>query len=255
MRLSQLWYRFIQWLWFGPSVLSDHPKFKVLKTRGLIPIKLHRSDGVVYGDVGFPGFWVSMQARFLGLWASRYFCGYYHRSNAWALSHWKHVPCYKNPCDLMIYQEIVVEHKPDIIIECGTFCGGSALFLADVCDLMGEGLVATIDINHDIFLPVESQQILPFGRKSYLYRPEHERILYIIGQSDTDPSVVEHLKQFIDSDTQVMVILDSAHDYEHVKKQLELYSPLVTPGQYLIVEDTNAGWQVKKEVYKHDTVH
>jgi cephalosporin hydroxylase len=35
-----------------------------------------------------------------------------------------------------------------------------------------------------------------------------------------------------------MVILDSAHLTDHVRKELEMYAPIVSPGCYLIVNDT-----------------
>jgi cephalosporin hydroxylase len=252
--MKRLWYRFIQWLWFGRSLLPEHPRYTVRKTKGFAPTQLQRSDKAIFDGVSFFEPWNRMKDRFLSRWVVRYFCRYYHRSNAWALSHWRNVPCYKNPCDLMVYQEIVTKNKPDIIIECGTFFGGTTLFLADLCDSLDNGLVATLDIRSDVRLLNETgyrDQHRLLKNLPISCRPQHPRILYLIGCDDTDPDILEFLTTYINSDTKVMVILDSSHRYKHVKKQLELYAPLVTPGQYLIVEDTNAGWQVKKDLFTH----
>jgi cephalosporin hydroxylase len=40
----------------------------------------------------------------------------------------------------------------------------------------------------------------------------------------------------------VMVVLDSDHSAAHVRKEIELYGPLVTPGCHLVVEDTIFGY-------------
>ncbi len=142
---------------------------------------------------------------------------------------WCGVRTYKLPLDLWIYQEIIHETKPDIIIETGTANGGSALYLAHLCQLMQKGRVISVDIRPD------SQ------------RPRHDLISYITGSS-TDLDTLRQVREQIGPDDSIMVILDSDHRMHHVLEELRLYAPLVTAGQYLIVEDTNVnGHPVNKE--------
>jgi cephalosporin hydroxylase len=140
----------------------------------------------------------------------------------WRNTFWHGVRIVKCPLDLWVYQELLFDLRPDLIIECGTAHGGSALFLANMCDLLGHGEVVTIDIEE---------------RDG---RPTHERIEYVRG-STTDPHVVAHVKERIKSggEKSVMVLLDSDHSRDHVFDELRIYSDFVTPGSYLIVEDTN----------------
>ena len=44
---------------------------------------------------------------------------------------WFGFPTLKSPLDLWIYQELVVRTRPEVILETGTFRGGSALYLGD----------------------------------------------------------------------------------------------------------------------------
>src|ERR1700735_4179074 len=62
----------------------------------------------------------------------RLYYGYPERT--WQNTTWLGVPVNKFPTDLWIYQEILTELRPDWIIETGTSEGGSAYFLACVCD-------------------------------------------------------------------------------------------------------------------------
>jgi cephalosporin hydroxylase len=112
-----------------------------------------------------------------------------------------------------------METRPDLIIETGTNMGGSALFLASMCDLLSNGEIVTIDI----------------GERPD--RPDHPRITYLLGSS-TDPDVLAQLTSKLESANRVMVILDSDHSEGHVFDELTTLGPLVTPGCYLIVEDT-----------------
>src|SRR5476649_2945966 len=54
----------------------------------------------------------------------------------------------KSPMDFWVYQEIIFEKKPDVIIEIGNHRGGSTLALAHICDRLDRGRVIGLDISH-----------------------------------------------------------------------------------------------------------
>jgi cephalosporin hydroxylase len=145
---------------------------------------------------------------------------YESKEDTWKNTFWLGTPTQKCPLDLWVYQEIIFQIKPDVIIECGTYGGGSASYLASICDFLNHGEIITIDI------------------KSTEGRPEHKRITYLLGSS-TSREIVEEVRDFIKNKNRVMVILDSDHNKEHVLRELEIYSSFVSIGSYLIVEDTN----------------
>lgn len=133
---------------------------------------------------------------------------------------WLGVKTWKCPLDLWVYQELLYRVRPDVVVETGTYKGGSAYFMAGIFDLMSHGRVLTIDVDED-------------GD-----RPEHERIDYLTGSS-VDPAVLARVRQEVAGTETVLVILDSDHRRDHVLAELREYSRIVTPGSYLIVEDTN----------------
>lgn len=143
----------------------------------------------------------------------------YARGDEWNPK-WMGVAALKCPFDLWVYQEILHETRPEVILETGTARGGSALFLASILDMLGGGEVVSIDI---------------------VRRPEwptHPRVTYVTGSS-TSAAVLEDVRRRIAGKSRVMVILDSDHKKDHVLGELQAYAPLVTRGMYLIVEDTN----------------
>jgi cephalosporin hydroxylase len=150
------------------------------------------------------------------------------QGKTWASNSFLGTPVQKCPFDLFEYQSIIHEKRPELIIECGTAYGGSALFMATNCETIGLGEIVSIDINK-------------FGEV-----PQHKRITYIYGSS-VSAEVLQRVRQIAKKHKKVMVILDSDHSKEHVLNELDHYHHLVTPGQYLIVEDTNVnGHPVRK---------
>jgi cephalosporin hydroxylase len=135
---------------------------------------------------------------------------------------WMGYELLKCPLDLWIYQELIVREQPDLIVEVGTYKGGSALYLAHICDAVGKGSIVTIDVD----------------ASHASIRPQHERIRYVLGSS-VDPEIFSLIKSIAESKSNVMVILDGDHRCDQVLKELKLYQSLIGPGGYVIVEDTN----------------
>jgi cephalosporin hydroxylase len=143
----------------------------------------------------------------------------HRRGGTWIATSWLGVAAWKCPLDLWVYQELIHEIRPDLIVETGTAFGGSALYLASICDLVGQGEVVTIDVSE------------------FPSRPRHGRITYLLGSS-TAPAVVAQVAAMAEG-KRALVILDSDHRKEHVLEELKAYSPLVGRGSYIVVEDTN----------------
>lgn len=140
----------------------------------------------------------------------------------WAETYWLGKQVVKCPMDLWVYQEIIFETKPELIIETGTSGAGSAWFFAHILDQIGRGQIVTVD------------------KDSYphLCLP-HPRINYLVGDS-IGAKIAREITSMAAS-RRTMVSLDSLHTYDHVARELALYGPLVTRGCYLVVEDTGTG--------------
>jgi cephalosporin hydroxylase len=152
----------------------------------------------------------------------RQFNRLYYDSTVWGNGNtrWFGTTILKCPTDMWIYQEILYELKPDVIVETGTFNGGSAFFFASLFDLLGRGEVITID--------VEARE----------ERPKHSRITYLNGFS-TSKEIFGEVKELIKNKEKIMVVLDSDHSKQNVLNELRMYNDIVTVNSYLIVEDTN----------------
>jgi cephalosporin hydroxylase len=125
----------------------------------------------------------------------------------------------KSPTDFWVYQEIIYETRPDVIIEIGNYCGGSTLALAHLCDCLGHGRVIGVDLSH---------ANVPETVRS------HARITLIEGDAGIS---FDRVASLIEPEDKVLIIEDSSHTYENTMQALNTYSRLVKPGGYFIVED------------------
>jgi cephalosporin hydroxylase len=125
----------------------------------------------------------------------------------------------KQPLDFWVYQELIHEFRPDVIIEVGSYKYGFTLALAHLCDNIGNGRVIGIEIEpYDVPEQVKN----------------HKRIKTYRGDAVTS---FEAIAKTIKSGESVMVIEDSSHTYDNTLRVMEAYSKLIHVGGWLIVED------------------
>ena len=140
---------------------------------------------------------------------------------------WMGRPIIQFPQDMVAMQEIIWAVKPDLIIETGVARGGSVLYYASLLELIGgDGKVLGIDVD-----------IRAHNRAAIESHPMFHRLELYEGSS-IDSATVEHAAAQAEQAGTVLVALDSNHTHDHVLRELELYSPFVTKGSYLVVFDT-----------------
>lgn len=143
----------------------------------------------------------------------------HHKDIVFDKMKWQGVRILKNPMDLWIYQEILFETRPEVIIEIGSANGGTTLFLAHMSEIISEdgSVVISIDIDRSN------------------YKVSHPRIKSITGDSLSD-SVFDEVAGYC-AGRKVLIIHDADHTEESVYANLVKYGSLVTSGSYFIVED------------------
>ena len=138
---------------------------------------------------------------------------------------WLGRPVIQLPDDLMRLQEAVYALRPDVIIETGVAHGGSLVFNASLCRLLGRGRVIGVDV-----------AIRPHNRQAIEQHALSSYITLIDGDS-IDPATLARVKAEVRSGERVMVLLDSDHRRAHVRAELEAYGELVSVGSYIVAAD------------------
>ena len=150
----------------------------------------------------------------------------FHELPVWDSLSFGGVKIIKNPLDLWMVQQIIHEQRPDFIIETGTLEGGSALFYAYTLNAIGltHSRVITVDIGSD-------------AAKAFS-NPLWKKYVDFYHGSSTDPRIVAQIAGRVKG-KKTLIALDSDHRMFHVLRELQMYSPMLDKGEYIIVEDTH----------------
>ena len=149
---------------------------------------------------------------------------WYYNTFVWKKTSWMGVTTWKSVSDMWNYQEILSELKPSLVIEFGTNQGGSALFFATIMKRIGQPFkVLSVDVTHKHLDPAAQRD------------PD----ILFVESSSTVPAIAEHIKRLkSEFPGKIFAILDSDHSMDHVLAEMKLLRPLLSTGDYLLVEDS-----------------
>lgn len=142
---------------------------------------------------------------------------YHQKEIVFDRASWMGLRIWKNPLDAWIYQEILYEVKPDLVVEIGSRYGGSTQYFANLLDIMDHGQVLSIDTERSE------------------YECKHPRVTALTGDS-ADPAILSQVDDFC-RDRRVFVIHDADHSQAKVAEDLRNYSRYVSLNSYFVVED------------------
>jgi cephalosporin hydroxylase len=166
-----------------------------------------------------------MGFNFIYSLAKRYYHLWYYNANVWQQTTWMGVQTYKSPMDMWNYQEILVSLQPSVVIEFGTWHGGSALFFSSVMRQIGRPYVV---VSVDITASRISE------------KTKSDPNIRLLTMSSGSPEVrgsIKTLRQNFPGPA--FAILDSDHSRQHVLAEMVNLRDILVAGDYLVVEDSN----------------
>lgn len=126
-----------------------------------------------------------------------------------------------NPGELAALLAILADLEPRVLLEIGTWAGGSAWAFSRIPTV---NHIVTVDLDPR---PEAAEQLarLPIRAEQVTGDSRH-------------PTTFKQVKALLDGFRPDVVFIDGAHDYIHARSDWELYGPMVNRGGVVILHDT-----------------
>ena len=149
---------------------------------------------------------------------------------------WLGRPIIQYPQDIVAFQELVFNVRPDLIVETGIAHGGSLVLSASLLALLDvmDGLDPRQSKRKVVGVDID---IRPHNRQALDQHPLRFKMELIQGSS-IEPSIIEQVRSHAKDCSKILVALDSNHTHDHVLAELNAYADLTSIGSYCIVFDT-----------------
>jgi cephalosporin hydroxylase len=142
------------------------------------------------------------------------------------------VPMSKFPEDLRVYEHLIWEAKPNVVIEIGAQFGGSALWFRDrLRALAGYGSADEIRV---VSLDLDTSAA---RANLSAVDPGYEETIDLVDADVLDPRTPGRIEELLPPSPACFVIEDSAHTYKTTLAALEGFARFVPQNGYFVVED------------------
>lgn len=142
------------------------------------------------------------------------------------------VPTSKFPEDLRVYEHLLWEIKPNVVIEVGAQFGGSALWFRDRLRALGRYT------SHDVIRVVSVDLDTSAARANLAaLDPDFEETIVLLEADVRDEALSALVEESLPPDAVCFVVEDSEHTYETTLAALEGLARFVPRNGYFVVED------------------
>jgi cephalosporin hydroxylase len=142
------------------------------------------------------------------------------------------IPMTKFPEDLRLYEHLLWESSPSVVIEVGVHHGASALWFRDrlaTLERYGRGAQTRV-IGIDVDIAAAERNLARAD-------PAWSQRIHLVEGDICDDGTVARALALVPDDAACLVVEDSAHEYATTLASLRALAHVVAPGGFFVVED------------------
>lgn len=144
--------------------------------------------------------------------------------------HCKHLTAYQHPKEIFSLYQRLIELRPRRVIEIGTARGGTLYLWAQAA--AADARIVSVDLPGGPF----GGGYLPCREPFYRSFAREEQGLTLIRDNSHNPAIRDRLAALLEGGADFLFI-DADHSLAGIRRNLELYGPLVKPGGMIALHD------------------
>jgi cephalosporin hydroxylase len=188
--------------------------------------------GTECGPKEHPG-WITMDAAMFA------YDVWFEENQVFQYLSWLGVFVQQDPADAMVIQQMLWREKPDLVVEVGTNTGGGAVFYASIMrNYNANAKVVTLDVKEVSNWNTRNNHRCDgcvLGTESSYWK---DGSIHFIKGRVTEAATRAKVEEFVRAATKVIVIEDASHRYPDTLENMEAIHQWVSPGTYMLVQDT-----------------